>query len=127
MKVTVIPIIVGALGKSPKALEREKQNQKKNQDHTDSNIVGSGPNKEKNPEDPIRPAVSQTPVWEHQLKLMLKTRKKWYNYNNNNIEETCCHSNSTEKPSANTDVKNSKGVNNDNDNDNNKVVTKQQM
>ena len=28
------------------------------------------------------------------------------------LEETCCHSNSSEKPSANTDVKNSKGVNN---------------
>ena len=28
------------------------------------------------------------------------------------IEETCCHSDSSEKPSANTDVKNSKGVNN---------------
>ena len=29
-------------------------------------------------------------------------------------DETCCHSNSREKPSANTDVKNSKGVNNNN-------------
>ena len=28
------------------------------------------------------------------------------------VLETCCHSNSSEKPSANTDVKNSKGVNN---------------
>ena len=27
------------------------------------------------------------------------------------LEEPCCHSNSSEKPSANTDVKNSKGVN----------------
>ena len=32
------------------------------------------------------------------------------------LEETCCHSNSSEKPSANTDVKNSKGVNNNNNN-----------
>ena len=30
------------------------------------------------------------------------------------FEETCCHSNSSEKPSANTDVKNSRGVNNNN-------------
>ncbi len=30
------------------------------------------------------------------------------------VLETCCHSNSTKKPSANTDVKNSKGVNNNN-------------
>ena len=32
------------------------------------------------------------------------------------LKETCCHSNSSEKPSANTDVKNSKGVNNNNSN-----------
>ena len=30
------------------------------------------------------------------------------------VLETCCHSNSSEKPSANTDVKNSKGANNNN-------------
>ena len=30
------------------------------------------------------------------------------------LEETSCHSNSTETPSANTDVKNPKGVNNNN-------------
>ena len=36
------------------------------------------------------------------------------------LEETCCHSNFSEKPSANADVKNSKRVNNNNnDNDNN--------
>ena len=34
------------------------------------------------------------------------------------LEETCCYSNSSEKPSANTDVKNSKGVNNNNNNNN---------
>ena len=39
------------------------------------------------------------------------------------LEETCCHSNSSEKPSANTDVKNSKGVNSNNNN-NNKDATK---
>ena len=38
------------------------------------------------------------------------------------LEETCCHSNSNEKPSANTDVKNSRGVNN---NDNNNKGPKQ--
>ena len=35
------------------------------------------------------------------------------------VEETCCHSNSSERPSANTEVKNSKGVNKDNNNNNN--------
>ena len=32
------------------------------------------------------------------------------------LEETCCHSNSSEKPSANTDEKNHKGVNKNNNN-----------
>ena len=32
------------------------------------------------------------------------------------LEETCCHSNSSERPPANAVVKNSKGVNNNNDN-----------
>ena len=31
--------------------------------------------------------------------------------------KTCCHSNSSEKPLAKTDVKNSQGVNNNNNND----------
>ena len=35
------------------------------------------------------------------------------------LEETCCHSNSSERPSVNADVKNSKGVNNSNNNNNN--------
>ena len=34
------------------------------------------------------------------------------------LEEAFCHSNSNEKPSANTDEKNSKGVNNNNNNNN---------
>ena len=32
------------------------------------------------------------------------------------LEETCCHSNSSERPSAIADVKNSQGVDNDKDN-----------
>ena len=35
------------------------------------------------------------------------------------LEETCCHSNSSERPSADADVKNSNGDNNNNDNNNN--------
>ena len=34
------------------------------------------------------------------------------------LEETCCHSNPSEKPSAKTNVKNSQGVNNNNNNNN---------
>ena len=40
------------------------------------------------------------------------------------VLETCCHSNSSEKPSAKTDVKNSQGVN---DNNNSKKKQQQQM
>ena len=39
------------------------------------------------------------------------------------LEEACYHSNSSEKPSAKTDVKNSKGANNYNYNNNNKNNT----
>ena len=42
-----------------------------------------------------------------------KKRKNW------RLEETCCHSKSSEKPSAKTDVKNSEGVSNNNNNNNN--------
>ena len=35
------------------------------------------------------------------------------------LDESCCHSNSSERPSANVDVKNSKRFNNNNNNNNN--------
>ena len=40
------------------------------------------------------------------------------------LEKTCCHSNSSEKPSAKTDVKYSWRVNNNNNNNNNNNVKK---
>ena len=39
------------------------------------------------------------------------------------LEETCCHSNSSERPSANTDEKNSEGVNNNNNNNSAKQLS----
>ena len=39
MKVTVIPIVVGALGKSPKVWKKEIGNQRKNQDHPNYSSV----------------------------------------------------------------------------------------
>ena len=47
-----------------------------------------------------------------QMTALLRTARilRW-------VLETCSHSNSSEKPSANTDVKNSKGVNNNDMND----------
>ena len=47
--------------------------------------------------------------WQHYWERPESWDESW------RLEETCCHSNSCEKPSANTDVKNSKGVNNNND------------
>ena len=39
------------------------------------------------------------------------------------LEETCCHSNSNERPSANADVKKSKEANNNNSNNGGRVET----
>ena len=41
-----------------------------------------------------------------------KSKPGWEIIENGQNPETCCHSNSREKPSANTDVKNSKGPKN---------------
>ena len=70
-------------------------------------IVNISQNTTRSPEDMRRLAVSQTPVKDHQLTQMWKTRKEQNNNNNNNNnEETCCHSNSSEKPSALAYLKN---------------------
>ena len=42
------------------------------------------------------------------------------------LEETCCHSGSSERPSANADVKNSQGVNNNNNNKEYSLVIKRE-
>ena len=39
------------------------------------------------------------------------------------LEETCCHLNSAQKPSGNTNMKIYQGVNNDNNNDNTSIIT----
>ena len=49
-----------------------------------------------------------------QITALLRTARNWED--SWRLEETCCHSNSSERPSANADVKNSKGVNNDDNN-----------
>ena len=81
-------------------------NKKTSGDHPNFCVIEIGQNTEKSPGDLRKVAVAQTPVKDHQLTLMWKTFKdeSW------RLEETCCHSKSSEKPSANTDVKNSKGV-----------------
>ena len=76
MKVTIVPIVIGAFGTITKGLFRGLE---------DLEVGGRE-------ETLLRTARILNESWR--------------------LEETCCHSNSSEKPSANTDVKNSKGVNN---------------
>ena len=77
MKVTMVPIVIGALGTIDKGLVKGLEDLE----------VGE------------RVETIQTTA-------LLRTARIL------RLEETCCHSNSSEKPSANTDVKNSKGVKN---------------
>ena len=79
MKVTIVPIVIGALGTITKGLLKGLE---------DLEVSG-------------RVETVQTTA------LRQHWDESW------RLEETCCHSNSNEKPSANTDVKNFKGVNND--------------
>ena len=68
MWVTMILVILGALrtvGKRPKRIG----NQWKTRDHPEQNIVEISKNTEKSPGDLRRPAITQTPVKDHQLKL----------------------------------------------------------
>ena len=81
MKVTIVPIVIGALGTMTKGLLKGLE---------DLEIGG-------------RTETIQMTALLRTARIM---RKSW------RFEETCCHSNSSEKPSVNTDVKNSKGVNN---------------
>ena len=90
MKVTILPIVIGAFGIVTKGLLKGLE---------DLEVGG-------------RMETVQTTALLRTAKILRKVLE---------IEETCCHSNSNERPSANTDVKNSKGVNNNNNN-NNKVV-----
>ena len=74
MKVTIVPIVIGALGTITKGLlkgleylevgERVKKN---------VSIAENGQNPETSPGDLRRLAVTQTPVKNHQLTLMWKT------------------------------------------------------
>ena len=83
MKVTIVPIVIGAFGTVTKGLL-------------------------KGPEDLVETI---------QMTALLRTAQIL-----RRVLETYCLWNSSEKPSANTDVKNSKGVNNNNNNNNNVFV-----
>ena len=88
MKVTIVPIVIGALGTVTKGLLKGLE---------DLDVGG-------------RVETTQTTALLRTAKILRRVLEIWGD------------SNSSEKPSANTDVKNSRGVNsnNNNNNDNNK-------
>ena len=70
MKVTVIPIVVGALGTIPKGLIKGLEDleiKKTSVDHPDNCIIKIGQNTEKCPGDLRRLAVAHTPGKSHQI------------------------------------------------------------
>ena len=75
MKVTVIPIVIGALGTISKVLIKglEDKNQRMNRSHSDYSIIKIGQNPEESAGGLRRLAVTQTRVKDHQLILMWKT------------------------------------------------------
>ncbi len=89
MKVTIVPIVIGALGTITKGLLKGLE---------DMEVGG-------------RVETIQTTALLRRAKNPEKSSGDL-----RRLEETCCHSDSNEKPSANADLKNSKGVNNNNNN-----------
>ena len=75
MKVTVIPIVIGAFGTVTKGLLKGLEDLKVG-DHPNYGIIENGQNTEKSLRELRRLAVSQTPGKSHQLKLMRKTLKE---------------------------------------------------
>ena len=133
VKGTIIPIVIGALGAVTKGTGGFHNN-RTNGDHPNYCIVDIGLNTKKSPGDLRKLTVTQTPVRNNQLTLVGYTRKgendtetigglgdkrtsgDHPNYSiaeiGQNIEKspgdlslTCCHLNSSEKPSANAAVK----------------------
>ena len=67
MKVTIVPIVIGALGTITKGLLKELGSWRTGKDYPNDNIAKNGQNPETSPGDLRRPAVTQTPVKNHQL------------------------------------------------------------
>ena len=69
MKVTIIPIVIGAFGTVTKGPGRFRS-WRPSGDHPNNSIIENGQNTEKSPRDLRRLAVTQSPVKDHQLTLM---------------------------------------------------------
>ena len=78
MKVTVIPIVIGALGTVPKELllGLEDLKMRKSGDHPNYYMTDIGQNTEKSPGDLRGLAVTQTSMKDYQLTLVWKTLKE---------------------------------------------------
>ena len=79
MKVTIIPIVIGAFGTVTKGLLKGLEDLKAGgrvETIQNDSIIEDGQNIEKRPGDLRRPVVTQTPVKDHQLTLMWKTLKE---------------------------------------------------
>ena len=78
MKVTIVPIAIGALGTVTKGLLKGLDDLEVGArvDHPNNSIIGNGRNTEDSPGDLRKLAVTQTPVKNHQLTLMWKTLVK---------------------------------------------------
>ena len=74
MKVTIIPIVIGALGTVTEVLLKGLEDLEIRH-HTNYCIIEIGQNTEESPEDVRRLAVTQALRKDHQLTLMCKTPK----------------------------------------------------
>ena len=75
IKVPVVQIVIGALGKVTKALIKGLEDleiREKSGDHPNYCIIEIGQNTEKSPGDLRRVALTQTPVTDHQISLVRK-------------------------------------------------------
>ena len=73
MKVTIVPIVIGALGTVTKGLLKGLEDLEvsgRGRDYPNDSIAEDGQNTETSPGDLRRLAVTQTPVKNHQLILM---------------------------------------------------------
>ena len=73
MKVTIVPIVIGAFGTVTKG---GLGSWRTSGDHLNDSIIEDGQNTEKSPGDLRRVAVTQTPMKNHQLTLMWKTLRE---------------------------------------------------
>ena len=67
MKVTIVPIVIGALGTVTKGLSKGREDLEVGGDYPNDSIADDGQNTETSPGDLRRLAVTQTPVKNHQV------------------------------------------------------------